>query len=101
MEKFPLIDTLRRSLEGRTVVVGDHAIVWQPRFREVAGIAILWYKSGRGVLITSISRKGIRRATDSCQPYSQKTNPAVRTRPALRFAQNPRFCLRPGANVID
>ena len=37
MEKFPLIDTLRRSLEGRTVVVVDHAIVWQPRFREVAG----------------------------------------------------------------
>ncbi len=37
MEKFPLIDTLRRSLEGRTVVVVDHAIVWQSRFREVAG----------------------------------------------------------------
>jgi ATP-binding cassette subfamily B protein len=32
MEKFPLIDTMRRSLEGRTVVVVDHDIVWQSRF---------------------------------------------------------------------
>jgi ATP-binding cassette subfamily B protein len=32
MEKFPLIGTMRRSLEGRTVVVVDHDIVWQSRF---------------------------------------------------------------------
>ncbi len=32
MEKFPLIDTMRRSLEGKTVVVVDHDIVWQSRF---------------------------------------------------------------------
>jgi ABC-type multidrug transport system fused ATPase/permease subunit len=32
MEKFPLIETMRRSLEGRTVVVVDHDIVWQSRF---------------------------------------------------------------------
>lgn len=32
MEKFPLIDTMRRSLEGKTVVVVDHDIVWQSKF---------------------------------------------------------------------
>jgi len=32
MEKFPLIETMRRSLAGRTVVVVDHDIVWQSRF---------------------------------------------------------------------
>jgi ABC-type multidrug transport system fused ATPase/permease subunit len=32
MEKFPLIETMRHSLEGRTVVVVDHDIVWQSRF---------------------------------------------------------------------
>jgi ABC-type multidrug transport system fused ATPase/permease subunit len=32
MEKFPLIDTMRHSLEGKTVVVVDHDIVWQSRF---------------------------------------------------------------------
>ncbi len=32
MEKFPLIDAMRRSLEDKTVVVVDHDIVWQSRF---------------------------------------------------------------------
>jgi ABC-type multidrug transport system fused ATPase/permease subunit len=32
MEKFPLIETMRRSLAGKTVVVVDHDIVWQSRF---------------------------------------------------------------------
>lgn len=32
MEKFPLIDSMRNSLDGRTVVVVDHDIVWQSRF---------------------------------------------------------------------
>lgn len=32
MEKFPLIDTMRRSLDGKTVVVVDHDIVWQSQF---------------------------------------------------------------------
>ncbi len=32
MEKFPLIETMRQSLQGRTVVVVDHDIVWQSRF---------------------------------------------------------------------
>ncbi len=32
MEKFPLIEPMRRALEGRTVVVVDHDIVWQSRF---------------------------------------------------------------------
>lgn len=32
LEKFPLIDAMRSSLDGRTVVVVDHDIVWQSRF---------------------------------------------------------------------
>lgn len=32
MEKFPLIDTMRRSLKDKTVVVVDHDIVWQSQF---------------------------------------------------------------------
>ncbi len=32
LEKFPLIDTMRNSLNGKTVVVVDHDIVWQAQF---------------------------------------------------------------------
>lgn len=32
LEKFPLIDTMRRSLMDKTVVVVDHDIVWQAQF---------------------------------------------------------------------
>ena len=32
LEKFPLIDAMRKALGGRTVIVVDHDIVWQTKF---------------------------------------------------------------------
>jgi ABC-type multidrug transport system fused ATPase/permease subunit len=32
LEKFPMIDKMRAALDGRTVVVVDHDIIWQSRF---------------------------------------------------------------------
>jgi len=32
LEKFPMIDKMRAALDGKTVVVVDHDIIWQSRF---------------------------------------------------------------------